>query len=139
MSNIHVPIDSNLSEVIPKGEDILYSVDCRAELKGRGKKANWKTPILVTKSGFASFTRMEKYLTNTGKTKYNLRKKNLGMIITFTPWVELGLGASVKKTPFTKNRIVHVITNFRWLHYVDIRKTKLGDFCRNLWRDQTGL
>lgn len=139
MSNIHVPPDKYILGVIPQGEDILYSVDCRAELKGRGKKAKWKTQVLVTKSGFASFTRMEKNITATEKTKYKLRKKYLGMEATFTPWVELGLGVSVKKNPFTKNRIIHVLSNFRWLHYVDIKKTKLGDFCRNLWRDQSGL
>lgn len=138
MSRILAPIDSYLSEVIPQGEDILYSVYCRAELKGKGKNPKWDTQVLVTKSGFASFTRMEKSSTAKGKSKYKLIQKRLGTIRVFTPWVELGLGASVKKTPFTKNRIIHVLSNFRWLHYVDIRKTNLGDFCRNIWRDQTG-
>lgn len=138
MTNIHVPIDSNLSVVIPQGEDILYSVNCEAELKGMGKNPKWKTQVLITKSGFASFTRMEKIVTETGKTKFKIRKKSLGMQATFTSWVELGLGASVKKTPFTKNRIIHVLSNLRWIHYVDEYGTKAGDFCRNLWRDQTG-
>jgi len=140
MSNIHIPIEeTNLLEVVPEGEEILYSVNCRAEFIRRGKNKKWLTPVLVTKTGFASFTRLKKFFNENGEIEYVLRDKKQGLIPTFTPWVDLGLGISKKKTPFVKNRIVHVISNFKWLHYIDLQKTKLGDFCRDLWRYQNEL
>lgn len=75
MSNIYVPIDfTNLSEVIPEGDDILYSTICRVEVVGLAlkPKRKHKAHVLITDSGYA--------ITN------SLRKSNLEL--NFYPWSE---------------------------------------------------
>lgn len=128
MSYIYVPVDtSNLTEIIPEGDDVLYSTMCKA-VYGDFK---WQTHVLVSQSGFASFTRLEKYLTKKGKEKYKLRKKKEGLISVFTHWREPGQNRT--KLKFQKKRIHHRISKTSWLFYTDIHSKELGRFCKALW------
>lgn len=146
MSNLYVPIDySQLSEVIPEGEDILYSTLSSAQLiNAMGGKTNWDTHILITKSGFAAFSRVEKYLTKKGKARYNLIKKKK-KIATFYPWK----GSGLKKITFKKKKIIVVLSKVNFIHYeakIDKnfessnsfkqRSKEFGTFCQKLWEEQ---
>lgn len=149
MSNLYVPIDySQLSEVIPEGEDILYSTLGFAQLiSAMGGKIKWNTHILITKSGFAAFSRVEKYLTKKGKEKYNIIKKKK-TIATFYPWHELK-GSGLKTTPFTKKKVIVVLSKVNFIHYeakidknfessnsFNQRSKEFGTFCQKLWEER---
>lgn len=75
MSDLYVPIDySNVSEVVPEGDDILYSTFCKVIRTTSGGTAKTKTHAVITQSGIA-FCSMTK-------------KKNQSEL-TFLKWDEL--------------------------------------------------
>ncbi|TFG10478.1 MAG: hypothetical protein EU535_08240, partial [Promethearchaeota archaeon] len=56
MAEIYYPIDkSNLKEIIPLGQDIIYSTLCQGFVHdtNNDKKYKWKTHVLMTKEGVA--------------------------------------------------------------------------------------
>lgn len=147
MSQIHVPIDiSNLSGVIPPGDDILYSTLCTVEYIKilPGDRAQWESHLLITRSGFAAFTLIEKETKDKGEIKYTISKKG-PFIPEFVKWEDLR-GAALKKVPFTKDIFSHVLTNKQFVTYkvkfdekfeskqhFKQRSNEFGGFCRILW------
>jgi len=137
MTNIHVPIDSsNITSLIPEGEDILYSTMCKVTLRlaTGGKAAKWNSHVLVSQSGFASQTRLEPYVTKKGKNRLKIRKKKEPLLPTFTEWKTMK-GQGLKQIPFTKQKILIVLNPMQFIHYKDTLNTGLGEFCRNLWHE----
>ncbi|MFX1493572.1 MAG: hypothetical protein ACFFBZ_04755 [Promethearchaeota archaeon] len=54
MAEIYVPIDySNLKEILPVGDDIIYSTLCKAYHTDAGSLIIWKTHLLMTEKGIA--------------------------------------------------------------------------------------
>jgi len=54
MAEIYVPINySNVKDVIPVGEDIIYSTLCRATKGEPGSLKFWRTHLLITNKGIA--------------------------------------------------------------------------------------
>jgi hypothetical protein len=140
LSNIFVPIEiSNLSEIIPEGENILYSTIYKVKVINAtvGTMGKWKTHVLIKKSGFASFSRLEFYKSKSGKLKYRVKKKSEPPNAIFTRWEELPKWSGLIKNqaPFSKNRIVHVIGARNYVFYTDLKSKWLGDFCQELWFD----
>jgi len=141
MSNIYTPIDSSgLIRMIPEGDDILYSTLCKVQVISRNVRIKWQCHVLVTKSGFASYTKLEPYTTRTGKEKYKVRKKKLGMIAQFIRWEELG--TNIEKPPFSKNEIKHPLNpqasklSSTYVFYKGLNAKGFGHFCRDLWLDK---
>ena len=142
MSNIYAPIDSsNLSELIPEGDDILNSTLCKVQVTSRSVGIKWQCHVLVTTSGFASYTKLEPYTTRAGKTKYKKRKKKLGLIAQFIRWEELGTNIE-KPPPFNKKRITYILNpqdsvlRRVIVSYKDLKGEGFGHFCRDLWLDK---
>ena len=142
MSQIHVPIDiTNLSGVIPPGDDILYSTLCNvmyAKITLPLRETEWDSYILITRSGFASFTLIGKEKA-IDLLKYNISQKG-NFIPKFAKWEELD---SIK---FFKSEIVFKLANREFLHYIvkfdekfeskekfKQRKNDFGGFCRALY------
>ncbi|KKM02424.1 hypothetical protein LCGC14_1784560 [marine sediment metagenome] len=130
MSTIYVPIDfTNLSEVIPEGDDILYSTICRVEIIGISykQKRKHKSHVLITNSGFA--------ITN------SLRKSNLEL--NFYPWNNINYW----KKRFFKNRFASVKyrtagrlkckvsydSRFEDKASFNKRRSTFGIYCKELW------
>lgn len=138
MSNIHVPIDtSNLSEIIPEGEDILYSTMCKVNAVGYNADSKWESHVLVSKSGFASFTRLKPYETKSGSPRYKVGKKKEGLTMLFTKWEELS--TNIEKPPFKADVMSHVLNpeasllRRTFAVYKGITTKGFGHFCRDLW------
>lgn len=72
MSDIYVPIDySHAKELIPPGEDIVYSTLCSVRDVGFGSSTNWTSHVLMTTKGFVY-------------TKPIGRKKPVSLV--YVPW-----------------------------------------------------
>ncbi len=142
MSNIYVPIDSsNLSEVIPGGDDILYSTLCNVKAVAYKVKIKWRSHVLATKSGIALQNKLEPKKEKGKYMKYKARKKKLGLIAEFHPWEEFG--RDINKPPrFTKNSIVYTLNADAgklkriYIFYKDRDGQLFGHFCRDLWLDK---
>ncbi len=142
MSNIFVPIDSsNLSELIPEGDDILYSEYCNVQSRGSAIVLKWKSHVLATKSGFAAFTRIEPSKDKGKYILYKERKKKEGMIAQFIPWEDFG--TDINKPSFAKNHVKVILNKdsslFRhkiYVWYKDPNSRGFGHFCRDLWFDK---
>lgn len=141
MSNIHVPIDtSNLSEIIPEGEDILYSTMCQIKAYGYNADKKWKSHVLVSKSGFASLSRLKPYETRAGSPRYEVSKKKEGLSLLFIRWEELS--TNIERPPFSKKAIVHVLNpeasplRRTYASYKDLNAQGFGHYCRDLWLEK---
>lgn len=75
MSNLYVPIDySNVSEVVPDGDDILYSTLCKIyRSQVGGGTVKWNSHVLITQSGCALIVPK--------------RRKKMGL--SFLKWIDL--------------------------------------------------
>lgn len=142
MSNILIPINSSsLSELIPEGDDILYSTLCSVKALAGNVTIKWQTHVLATKSGFASQTKLEPKKEKGKFIKYRARKKKEGLITQFLPWEEFG--TDINKPPsFAKNRVIHTLNADAgvlkriYVNYKDIKGKEFGHFCRDLWLDK---
>ncbi len=142
MSKIFVPIDSsNLSEVIPEGDDIKYSTFCNVKAVAGNTTIKWKSYVLATKSGIALQTKLEPSKEKGKYIRYKARKKKMGLIAQFIPWEEFG--TDINKPPrFGKNRLVHILNANAgalkriYVNYKDTRGIEFGHFCRDLWLDK---
>lgn len=80
MSKILAPIDSsNLSELIPEGDDIKFSTQCDVRAR-QGTTigstiAKWKSFVLATASGIALQNRLELNQYKDKHLRYKVRKK----------------------------------------------------------------
>ena len=110
MSEIYYPIDgSNLKEIIPIGQDIIYSTLCKGYAKeSEDKKYKWKSHVLITKEGVAfsipltvNYTKKE--LKNNPNLKVNhfMPWANI-IIIKWQPLVGISVGFAV---PWVYNQI----------------------------------
>lgn len=78
MSNIYVPIDySDVKNVIPQGEDIIYSTLCKATIdKSFGpiiNKTKWLSHVLMTEKGIA----------------FSVPQKKKPTEFVYVPWYEI--------------------------------------------------
>ena len=145
MSRLSIPIEStNLTDVIPEGDSIIYSTDLKADLfalrpyvsGSTFTSGKWQTHFLISESGIAYFSKIEKVITDKGKEKIRIRSKAEGLIPVFFSWKEIehpGLGS--------KNTIQHrifgnkkVAVNFKNKYSGDI-----GWIFRGLWKKSQGL
>jgi len=137
MSQLYVPIDyTGLAEVIPAGDDILYSTLARGNILGVSvkQKRKHKAHVLVTQNGFAA--------TN------SLRKKELKF--DYYPWTD---GKFFKKRrSFSKKRVVVFYRTAGQIQYQAVldpqfedkasfvqRKKVFGAFCKDLYLKANGL
>ena len=142
MSNIFVPIDSsNLSELIPEGDDIKYSTFCNVKAIAGNVTIKWKSYVLATKSGIAIQNKLEPSKEKGKYIKYKARKKKDGLIAQFIPWEDFG--TDINKPPrFAKNRIQRTLNadggvlKRIYLNFKDTRGSEFGHFCRDLWLDR---
>jgi hypothetical protein len=140
MSKIFVPIDSsNLSELIPEGDDVIYSGYCNVRIVAGKAKIKWKSHVLATKSGFAAFTNIAPSKDKGKYIRYKERKKKEGMIAQFIPWEEFG--TDINMPPFSKNAASYTLnrdaSKFKRIYVVhkDPNYKGFGHFCRDLWLD----
>ncbi|MCK4286033.1 MAG: hypothetical protein KAX18_07510 [Candidatus Lokiarchaeota archaeon] len=146
MSKILAPIDSsNLSELIPEGDDIKFSTQCDVRAR-QGTTigstiAKWKSFVLATASGIALQNRLELNQYKDKHLRYKVRKKKMGLVAEFVPWEEFGTDIN-KGPPFGRNRIVLVInakygvTKRFYIIFKDRIGYGFGHFCRDLWLDK---
>ncbi len=127
MAEIYVPIDySNLSEVIPEEDDILYSTLSKVTRIVWCGTQKWKSHIIITKSGFA--------MTLPTKRKIGL---------TFNPWNTVH---EIKLKSFNKcvfkfgasyiNALEFKVirnSNFESKNSLKQRANKFGSYCKQLW------
>lgn len=142
MSNILTPIDSSdLSELIPEGDDVKYSTFCNVRAQAFNVNYKWKTHVLVTISGVAIQNKLEPYKDKGKYIKYRPRKKKEGLLSQFIPWEEFG--TDVNKSPhFGKNKFMQILNKDSGLRarititYKDTIGSELGNLCRDLWLDK---
>jgi hypothetical protein len=152
-SQIYVPIDlSKLSELIPPGDDILYSTICKLIFiyRGGNKQKKWNSHVLVTKSGIATHVKFSTELRSgedrPGKQKYSKNEN----IAHFFKWTDLK-GQGLKQTPFTSKKVLVLLTKFQFLHLMAVfdgnfetkkdfnrRKGAFAPFCKSLWQQANG-
>jgi acyl-CoA-binding protein len=119
-----IPIDySNLKDVIPPGEDILYSTLCVAEtvsgintpLVKDYKKHTWKTHVLLTENGIAfTYPRDINYKKKELKNNPNLQDNH------FIPWENtLGIAKVKKRGRISLCDIKGKINYSPWLYLVN--------------------
>jgi len=146
MSKIYAPIDSsNLSELIPEGEDVKYSTQCDVRARQGtmigSTAAKWKSFVLATTSGIALQNRIEKKKDKGKYIHYKVRKKKMGLIAEFIPWEEFGTDID-KGPPFRRNRIALVlnakqgVTKRIYLIFKDRLGFEFGHICRDLWLEK---
>jgi hypothetical protein len=137
-----VPIDSsNLSEIIPEGDDIKYSTLCNVRVAAGQSTIKWKSYVIVTNSGVAFQNKLDEHKDKGKYMRYKARKKKMGLVSEFVPWEEFG--TNVEKPPrFAKNRIVKVLNKDAgvlkriYINLKDTKGTGFGHFCRDLWMDK---
>lgn len=93
MSNIFIPIDSSdLSKVIPEGEDIIYSSLCKGEgtAIADNKKYFWNSHLLMTNRGI--------YFTIPLNARYSKKQitKLDPKLEVFAPWYNISKIVSIK-------------------------------------------
>ncbi len=132
MSNIFIPIEySNVSEVVPKGDDILYSTLCEMyKLQVGGSHKKWESQVLLTQSGCA----------------FNGPKKRKKTELLFLKWT----GLRKIRTTLSKNLALrygrggygeirlNVMRDPEYESEEDFlkRKNNFPNFCRELWSKQ---
>ncbi len=132
MSNFYVPIDySNVSEVVPKGDDILYSTLCKI-LRSRvgGGSIKWKSHVLITESGCA----------------FSVPKRRKKTDLSFLKWTDL---RNVRTTISEKLLLRWGVSAYSKIRLIAIRdpeyeseedflkcKSNFPNFCKELWSKQ---
>ncbi|MHA1241986.1 MAG: hypothetical protein ACTSQU_14565 [Promethearchaeota archaeon] len=86
MSEIYYPIDStNLKNIIPIGQDIIYSTLCKGFAKeSEEKKYRWKSHVLMTNEGVAFLIPLK-----VNYTKKELKDKTNLRVNFFRPWANI--------------------------------------------------
>jgi hypothetical protein len=142
MSNIHTPIDQELAKLLPNDEDIIFSTSVKRSLKTpSGTLKKWETPILITKSGFASYSKYDLKIKETRRGKKKLRwksrKRKEGLRPEYVKWKELPRGKGLIKIPFVKRGFVWIAGRGVYFHF-KVRNKKEREFstyCRTLWEE----
>lgn len=146
MSNIYEPIDSsNLSEVLPQGDDVLFSTMTKVVCSSGGSSIKWKSHVIASTSGIAYQSKLDPHKDKGNWVRYKVRKKKMGLVAEFVPWEEFG--TDVDNPPkaqggFRKNSIVIILNKDAgmlkrvYVNFKDENKAGLGDFCLNYWMEK---